>query len=107
MAYVDVPKDSTNIKTKFIRNFTKRQCRIIQELKKNLPITQWELASAIGKLERTVKTRTVVINGYVKIKMHNIMFVDNKKTYKVHKNIDILSLEEYDNCIYWGKFIEK
>ena len=26
MAYVDVPKDLTNIKTKFIGNFTKRQC---------------------------------------------------------------------------------
>ena len=25
-AYVDVPKDLTNIKTKFIGNFTKRQC---------------------------------------------------------------------------------
>ena len=26
MAYVSVPKDLTNIKTKFIGNFTKRQC---------------------------------------------------------------------------------
>ena len=26
MAYVDVPKDLTNIKTKFIGHFTKRQC---------------------------------------------------------------------------------
>lgn len=26
MAYVNVPKDLTNIKTKFIGNFTKRQC---------------------------------------------------------------------------------
>ncbi len=26
MAYVDVPKDLTNIKTKFVGNFTKRQC---------------------------------------------------------------------------------
>ena len=26
MAYVDVPKDLTNIKTKFIGNLTKRQC---------------------------------------------------------------------------------
>ena len=26
MAYVSVPKDLTNIKTKFVGNFTKRQC---------------------------------------------------------------------------------
>ena len=32
---------------------------IIQELKRNPIITQKELANAIGKSERTVKTRTV------------------------------------------------
>ena len=32
---------------------------IIQELKRNPAITQRELANAIGKSERTVKTRTV------------------------------------------------
>lgn len=34
---------------------------IIQELKRNPIITQKELANAIGKSERTVKTRTVEI----------------------------------------------
>ena len=41
------------------KNCTFEELAIIQEIKKNPAITQRELASAIGKSERTVKTRTV------------------------------------------------
>ena len=48
--------DSNDSKCKIC---TLEELAIIQELKRNPAITQRELASAIGKSERTVKTRTV------------------------------------------------
>ena len=48
--------DSNDSKCKIC---TLEELAIIQEIKKNPAITQRELASAIGKSERTVKTRTV------------------------------------------------
>lgn len=41
------------------KNCTLEELAIIQEIKNNPAITQRELASAVGKSERTVKTRTV------------------------------------------------
>ena len=42
-----------------MQNCTLEELAILQELKKNPAITQRELADAIGKSVRTVKTRTV------------------------------------------------
>ena len=42
-----------------MQNSTLEELAILQELKKNPAITQRELADAIGKSVRTVKTRTV------------------------------------------------
>lgn len=45
------------------KNCTLEELAIISELIKNPNITQKELASVIGKSERTVKTRTVEMQG--------------------------------------------
>lgn len=57
--HVDFDKQSANSNDSKCKSSTLEELAIIQELKKNPAITQRELASAIGKSERTVKTRTV------------------------------------------------
>lgn len=50
---------SANTNNSKCKNYTLEELAIIQELIKNPSITQKELAGAIGKSERTIKTRTV------------------------------------------------
>jgi len=58
--YEDESKNqSANISDSKCNNCTLEELAIINELKKNPYITQKELAKAIGKSERTIKTRTV------------------------------------------------
>lgn len=61
--HVDFDKQSVNQSVSSnepkCKRCTLEELAIIQELKRNPAITQRELASAIGKSERTVKTRTV------------------------------------------------
>ena len=61
--HVDFDKQSANQSATSndskCKSCTFEELAIIQEIKKNPAITQRELASAIGKSERTVKTRTV------------------------------------------------
>ena len=61
--HVDFDKQSANQSANSndskCKSCTLEELAIIQELKKNPAITQRELASTIGKSERTVKTRTI------------------------------------------------
>ena len=61
--HVDFDKQSANqsatVGNSKCKNCTLEELAILQELKKNPAITQRELADAIGKSVRTVKTRTV------------------------------------------------
>jgi len=52
------------------KNCTLEELAILSEISKNPSITQKELAEAIGKSERTVKTRTVELqkNGFLRRK---------------------------------------
>ena len=52
------------------KNCTLEELAILREISKNPSITQKELAEAIGKSERTVKTRTVELqnNGFLRRK---------------------------------------
>ena len=61
--HVDFDKQNANqsatVSNSKCKNCTLEELAILQELKKNPAITQRELADAIGKSVRTVKTRTV------------------------------------------------
>ena len=50
-----------------MQNCTLEELAILREISRNPSITQKELAAAIGKSERTVKTRTVELqnNGFL------------------------------------------
>ena len=52
-------------------NCTLEELAILKELQKNPSITQKELAGIIGKSERTIKTRTVEMQGKGFIKREN------------------------------------
>ena len=57
--HIDFQGESANTSDSKCKNCTLEELAIINELIKNPNITQKELASVIGKSERTVKTRTV------------------------------------------------
>ena len=63
--YIDyrVNIQSANVADPKCRNCTLEELAIIKELIKNPAITQKELAAIIGKSERTIKTRTVEMQG--------------------------------------------
>ena len=61
---------SANDNVSKCKNCTLEELAILREISKNPSITQKELAEAIGKSERTVKTRTVELqnNGFMRRK---------------------------------------